>query len=223
MPEASRSAPKDKPYAFALLTGVVAVVITIIMLLWGGASPEAVLIGREGVHDGQDGERLAACLDCHVPFVGTPGSRCLGPGCHGDLATGTPPRDGPAMPVRFHTVLRDRPCGMCHEEHVALGAGTSSRAFSHSLIPEDAVTECHRCHSGGGVPGHATADAVQCSRCHEHTRWNGIAIDHSRVSNAACDLCHAAPETETHASVAGTCQECHESNNWSPKAIEPAP
>src|SRR5437867_12813845 len=117
---------KDKPYVFALLTGVLAIIVTVVIMLWGNASPESVLIGLDGRHDGvAGGDRLAACLDCHVPFVGTPGSRCLGPGCHGELATGTPPRDGPAMPIRFHAVLRDRPCSLSHQEHVQTRTTTS--------------------------------------------------------------------------------------------------
>src|SRR5207249_3355172 len=109
----------DRPVAFAIGAAGIAAVISLSVLVWAQASPETVLIGLEGRHDhdAAKSERLAACLDCHVPFVGTPGSRCLGPGCHGELATGTPPKDGKAMPIRFHAALRDQPCGLCHVEH----------------------------------------------------------------------------------------------------------
>src|SRR5262245_21032951 len=143
--EAGQSRPTDRPFAFALATAVGALLITAIMLLWGEASPETVLIGLEGRHDAPSGgERLATCLDCHVPFVGTPGSRCLGPGCHGDLATGTPPREGAAMPIRFHAVLREEPCGSCHQEHVTERVETSTRTFAHSIIPASMRERCAR-------------------------------------------------------------------------------
>jgi hypothetical protein len=218
--DAASAQAKDKPYTFAILTGLVAIVVTAAMMLWGGISPESVLIGLEGRHDGvEGGERLAACLDCHVPFVGTPGSRCLGPGCHGELATGTPPKSGPAMPIRFHAVLRDKACGTCHAEHVEAGARTSTRAFTHELVPVDVRSECHRCHTAAGIVAHASADAVECASCHDLRGWRGVRIDHGRVAKDACDLCHLAPETTTHASVAGTCQECHEIGNWTPKPV----
>lgn len=224
MTDAQASPAKDKPYTFAILTGLVAIVVTTVMMLWGGIAPESVLIGLEGRHDAipeKGGDRLAGCLDCHVPFVGTPGSRCLGPGCHGELATGTPPKDGPAMPIRFHALLRDRACGTCHEEHVATGARTSTRTFTHAIIPDEIQDACARCHSANGVPAHASADAVECGVCHQKEAWRGITIAHDKVSKDACDLCHVAPETPSHASVAGTCQECHEISDWVPKITDP--
>ncbi len=186
------------------------------MLAWGQASPERVLIGLVGRHDGPpEGERLAACLDCHVPFVGTPGSRCLGPGCHGELATGTPPRDGPAMPIRFHTALRDQPCSLCHQEHVAAEASTSTRTFTHRMIPAEPRARCTKCHSGAKVRNHPITDAVNCSVCHGTIVWGGTAIEHERVAQQPCDVCHVRPENETHASVAGNCSECHVTERWS--------
>ncbi|MCK6551016.1 hypothetical protein L6R52_34585 [Myxococcota bacterium] len=211
----------DRPFVFALGTSVLALGITAGVMWWGRESPERVLIGLEGRHDGPaGGERLAACLDCHVPFVGTPGSRCLGPGCHGELATGTPPRDGPAMPIRFHAVLRDQPCALCHEEHVELGARTSTRTFGHALIPEAPRALCARCHSGAALPSHAATDAVACSLCHGTERWSDVTIDHAKVATQACDLCHHAPEDTAHASIAGNCQECHTSDRWQAKRTE---
>jgi hypothetical protein len=207
----------DRPVAFALFSSAIALVISLFVFMWAQASPESVLIGLEGRHDGAGGsERLAACLDCHVPFVGTPGSRCLGPGCHGALATGTPPRDGPAMPIRFHTVLRDQPCGTCHQEHVRRGTSTSTRAFTHQIIPTSTRERCSRCHTGAGKRSHSATDAVSCDLCHGTQRWTGIGIQHERVRQHPCDLCHAAPPGPAHDSVAGTCNECHETTTWKP-------
>src|SRR5687768_16647539 len=184
--------PADKPIVFAIATAMLALVITAAMLVWAQASPERVLIGLDGRHDGpSDGDRLAACLDCHVPFVGTPGSRCLGPDCHGELATGTPPKTGPAMPVRFHAVLRDQPCGKCHVEHGSEEMVTAKREFTHALIPEESQAWCTRCHSASGLESHARTDAVSCDLCHGTQRWEGVAIDHARIAEKPCDLCHA--------------------------------
>jgi hypothetical protein len=197
---------------------MLAILVTISMLLWAQASPETVLIGLEGRHDGAGGsERLAACLDCHVPFVGTPGSRCLGPGCHGELATGTPPREGHAMPIRFHAALRDQPCGNCHEEHVQRGTATATRTFTHEIIPAATRERCNKCHTGAGRTSHSATDAVSCDLCHDTKQWVGVHIEHGRVEQHPCDLCHTAPQNEAHASVAGTCNECHDTEHWRPR------
>jgi hypothetical protein len=219
---AGASPRSDRPLAFALATAGIAVVVTGSVLVWAQVSPETVLIGLEGRHDHATvggSERLAACLDCHVPFVGTPGSRCLGPGCHGELATGTPPQDGKAMPIRFHAAVRDQPCGLCHLEHVNPGTRTATRAFRHAIIPQPTRDRCTRCHSGSVQANHPTTDAVNCDLCHGTKSWRGLRIDHSRVRQHPCDLCHAAPLDTTHASVAGTCNECHDTNTWRSKVI----
>jgi hypothetical protein len=117
-------------------------------------------------------------------------------------------------------VLREEACSSCHAEHVELGARTSTRAFTHELVPEDVRDNCHRCHSAGGRKSHAIADAVECSTCHDDTTWSKVQLDHGTVAKEACDLCHHAPETPAHASVAGTCQECHETSSWTPKPTE---
>jgi hypothetical protein len=217
---------KDKPIAFALFTIVVAVVAASGVLFWAEASPEQVLIGLEGRHDGQRGSpRLAACLDCHVPFVGTPSSRCLGPGCHGELATGTPPKEGPAMPIRFHVALRDQACGSCHEEHPNRGKPIATpRELTHSIIPKTARERCIRCHSGASQKSHSATDAVSCDLCHDSKDWRHVRIEHARVQQHACDLCHAAPATEVHASIAGACTECHRTDGWTAErpALPPA-
>lgn len=212
---------RDKPFAFAIASVVFALVVACVVLLWAQESPERVLIGLSGRHDGKDGgERLAACLDCHVPFVGTPGSRCLGPGCHGELATGAPPKGGPAMPIRFHVVLREAPCGTCHDEHVEGDAETSRRSFTHAIIPRPEHDRCVSCHSGAGVRSHPKTDAVNCRSCHETQSWRDTRIDHAVVLHQPCDLCHVAPPTDPHASIAGTCAECHVAGGWKAK---PAP
>lgn len=216
-----RAAGLDKPYVFAVFTTFIAIIVTLLMLLWGQSSPEQVLIGLPGRHDGPEGgERLAACLDCHVPFVGTPGSRCLGPGCHGALATGTPPREGPAMPIRFHAVLREVPCSLCHVEHVDGDETAARRTFTHDMIPVGHRAECSRCHLGATLESHATTDAVECSLCHDTGAWRGARVAHTKVAIQPCDLCHAAPEDERHASIAGSCFECHTPTTWDER---PAP
>jgi hypothetical protein len=183
---------------------------------WGSARPEALLVGRAGHHDGPPaGERHAACLDCHVPFVGTPASRCLGPSCHGELATGSPPKTGAAMPVRFHVALRDEPCELCHAEHDRQ-VGAPARAFAHSLIPEARRGECRRCHSGTPVPAHSRTDAVSCATCHTLEAWRGAPIDHTKVNEIHCDGCHSAPATPAHGALAGNCDGCHGTSSWAP-------
>lgn len=210
-----RNAMKDKPYAFALMSGLSAVVLTVGLGVWAAARPEAMLIGLSGRHDGSGPEaRLATCLDCHVPFAGTPGSRCLGPGCHGELATGSPPRDGPAMPIRFHVALRDGDCSRCHREHGAAKTRTSTSAFAHARIPEDVRRACARCHRGAGTASHASTDSVACDACHATSSWKGVTVDHDRIRGEPCDLCHIAPTTAPHASIAGACKECHSTEGW---------
>jgi hypothetical protein len=208
----------EKPVAFAIATTLLAAVITASMLVWAQASPENVVIGLAGRHDGMNDERLAGCLDCHVPFVGTPGSRCLGPDCHGDLATGTPPKAGRAMPVRFHAVLREEPCTGCHVEHGTKQTVTATRTFTHELIPSEPRKVCVRCHSAGGIDAHARTDAVACDVCHGTRAWKGVRAEHERVATIACDGCHAAPSDKTHASFAGNCTECHDTRSWTPIA-----
>jgi len=207
----------DRPYIFALITVSASAALAGIVLLLTSTMPETMLVGLEGRHDAPaaGGERLASCLDCHVPFVGSPGSRCLSPGCHGDLATGTPPRTGPAMPVRFHVALRGLDCGSCHIEHGVV----VERPFAHGLIPEDRRAKCARCHTGASEPNHTTTDAVPCDRCHGYDAWTGDEIDHQRVWQFACDICHVPPATKAHASIAGTCNACHGTDGWPP--IEP--
>jgi hypothetical protein len=196
---------------FTVLTGLLAVTISGLMLLWAWATPEDVVIGVPGRHDQlAGGERLADCLDCHVPFVGTPRTRCLGPGCHGALGTGAPPRTGPAMPVRFHAALDEEPCGTCHLEH---GWSEARGAFDHAVIPQATRSRCARCHLAQRA-SHARTDAVSCDLCHGFDAWKGAQIVHDRVANHPCDLCHATPPTEAHASVAGACDRCHGTASW---------
>lgn len=208
---------RDRPLLFALFCIVISAGITWAVVVWAEASPESVLLGLQGRHDAVGaGERLATCLDCHVPFVGTPSSRCLGPGCHGDLATGTPPRDGPAMPIRFHVALRDQPCGLCHQEHVPRGTSRVAMPFTHDLIPGTTRARCARCHSGAGRDSHPPTDAVACELCHSTERWQGVEVEHSLVAQQPCDVCHGAPASPAHASIAGNCSECHETQRWTP-------
>ncbi len=208
--------PRERPILFALLSVAGAFALMLFVLWWAGQDPEAVVIGLPGRHDAphDDSERLADCLDCHVPFVGTPGSRCLGPGCHGDLATGTPPKEGPAMPIRFHATLRKYACTNCHVEHTTV---RSDRIFTHDIVPQDERRNCSRCHSGAGIPGHAGTDVIGCELCHQLNRFSGTQMVHARVANQACDVCHSAPRTVAHASVAGACSDCHTTEDWKPK------
>lgn len=200
----------DRPLWFATLSLLLGAAATGLLTLWASLDPVTVIVGKEGHHDlAQE----ATCLDCHVPFEGTPSSRCLAPGCHGDLATGTPPRDGPAMPVRFHVALRSRACVECHAEHVE----DVIRRFDHNLIPDEDRSRCRDCHLGQAVASHARTDAIGCELCHALTEWGGAQMQHGRVGQQACDLCHRRPETPAHASVAGACADCHRVEDWQPK------
>lgn len=202
---------RERPLLFTVATGFLAVALSAVMLWWASATPESVVIGLPGRHDQLvEGARLADCLDCHVPFVGTPRSRCLGPGCHGALATGTPPQDGRAMPIRFHAALREERCGLCHLEH---GKQVARERFDHEIIPDATRARCSRCHIAQRA-SHARTDAVSCDLCHGYDKWRGAEIVHGRVQNHPCDLCHATPASETHTSVAGACDRCHGTANW---------
>lgn len=215
----------ERPYLLALASALAAAAVGAGVLVWGSASPEVVLVGRAGRHDAPaaGAERHAACLDCHVPFVGTPASRCLGPGCHGELATGSPPKSGPAMPVRFHVALRDEACELCHAEHDG-PVRTASRSFGHALIPEARRDECRRCHSGAQVVAHSRTDAVGCGTCHDLDRWRGARLEHTRLAEVHCDSCHVAPDSAAHSGLAGTCSTCHSTQAWVPTSTAaPAP
>jgi hypothetical protein len=76
---------REHPYVFAAASLIAGAAATAGLLWAASHQPERVVIGLGGRHDGQS-ERLAGCLDCHVPFFGTPGSRCLSPGCHVDIS-----------------------------------------------------------------------------------------------------------------------------------------
>jgi hypothetical protein len=204
----------ERPYAFAILSGLAAIVLCGGLIFWAWSSPEFVLVGKQGKHDGRSDDRLAGCLDCHVPFIGTPGSRCLSPACHGPLATGTPPQTGPAMPVRFHAALNTIECSQCHQEHDE--TTTQVKVFSHEIIPEEQRKQCSRCHSGTRQKSHARTNAIECAQCHGIETWASKVMDHRRIWTHACDVCHVAPETTTHRSVAGTCSSCHETTSWKP-------
>jgi hypothetical protein len=208
---------RERPYLLAALSIVAAAGLTAGILWWASESPESVLIGLAGFHDDASGERRAACLDCHVPFIGTPGSRCVSPGCHGQLATGSPPRDGPAMPIRFHVAVRDEPCGSCHVEHASRSELPDLRAsFSHELVPLKVQDECRACHSGAKIANHSKTDAIDCRKCHFTTAWSGSRADHASVSGEHCDVCHVAPEGMPHENLAGTCSTCHGVDAWKP-------
>ena len=208
MPSKEQAAP-DRPWWFLVWTTFFVVTATAGTVWAIRSAPDAMLVGQPGRHD--IAGAAAACLDCHVPFVGSPASRCLSPGCHGDLATGTPPRDGPAMPVRFHVALRDLPCGRCHEEHRTL---PTARLFDHRLIPDVERQACRRCHHAESQANHARMDAVACGTCHGESTWKGSEMNHARVSDQPCELCHARPTTRRHAAVAGTCDDCHTTTDW---------
>ena len=200
----------DRPWGYVLVTVLLSSSVTAAIAWAIFLAPERMLVGGTGQHEASGA--AAECLDCHVPFVGTPASRCLSPGCHGDLATGTPPRNGPAMPVRFHVALRDEPCSRCHDEH---RRSAQNRLFDHRLIPTDHRKDCRRCHRAEDTPNHADRDAVACGTCHGYTRWGGAKIDHARVDREACELCHRQPNTGQHAAFAGACDTCHQPTSWS--------
>lgn len=127
--------------------------------------PGPALLTEPGPH----GSERAACLDCHVPFSGTPSTRCLGPGCHGDLATGTPPRDGPVLPVRFHVVLRGEDCRGCHAEHRSSDPSTAKDP--HRGVPPGVLNgRCGGCHLDLGPEAHDPAD-LRCGQCHGLETW----------------------------------------------------
>lgn len=215
MSSTAKPSRPDRPYIFAFLCVLAAGLVCVLLTAWALKSPEMVLVGKVGKHDAPAGQdlRLAGCLDCHVPFIGTPGSRCSSPSCHGALATGTPPRSGPAMPIRFHSVLANLECSRCHVEH---GADSMQRTaeFSHRIIPDTHRSQCSRCHSAAQRSSHSQTDAIECGLCHKIDQWPTQNIDHRRVWAQACDVCHATPNTDAHASVAGTCSSCHETTSW---------
>jgi hypothetical protein len=211
------SGKPERPYLLAAASILLAISVSAGVVLASTRRPERLLIGLAGHHDARGTERRAACLDCHVPFVGTPASRCLSHGCHGELATGSPKSDGPAMPVRFHAALREEPCGPCHDEHIKGDLEhLPRREFTHELIPPALRPECRRCHSGSTNRSHSRTDSVECGRCHGVTAWKGSPIDHSKVTDEHCDVCHVAPEGPSHATLAGTCSTCHETTAWKP-------
>lgn len=187
------------------------VLIGVGLYQWALRDPVRVLVGSQGRHDAPPHRpQPAACLDCHVPFLGTPTSRCLAPGCHASLVTGTPPKTGPAMPVRFHSVLRDLSCQSCHGEHQR---GISLVPFRHQIIPTPQEQACFRCHSGARRPKHARTDAIACGTCHSTDNWAGTKMSHEKVTNAPCALCHRPPDIAGHPANDG-CIECHETNRW---------
>lgn len=201
------------------LSALVALVAGAGALLLSLNDPQKMLVGQPGWHDAvsDSAPGKAACLDCHVPFVGTPRSRCLAPGCHDTLATGTPPRDGPAMPIRYHAALVKAPCQRCHDEH---GQASLSQAVDyHELLPDDVEERCRSCHQGSAVTGHARTDAVNCSTCHETSKWRPSAPRHDLVSKHPCDLCHGPPQNDVHNDITGTCSDCHKTSGW---AVQPA-
>lgn len=209
-----------RPFSTFVLSVVAALSVSAAALWAARAHPELIVIGAHGRHDARgDGARAATCLDCHVPFLGTPSSRCLGPGCHGELATGTPPRDGPAMPIRFHAALREQPCGRCHDEHGA--APSPARRFDHAVIPSEVAKLCSRCHGADRVPDHprTRTDVLSCELCHGLENWRGTPMEHARVASESCDVCHRAPEAAPHLKTGGACQECHGTSQWT----EPGP
>lgn len=180
-------------------------IATILIALATGAlyltvRPARALLAEPGHHR----PSRAACLDCHVPFVGTPSTRCLGPGCHSSLATGTPPRDGPALPVRFHVVLRKLPCGRCHTEHARAAL---PRDPHDGLEAELLSSACGRCHLGRDVVDHARTDDVSCGTCHGLEAWQGARAQHELVAELPCEICHRPPD-QAHPSGAG-CHACH--------------
>lgn len=211
----ARRGLSDRPLLFATVSVFLGALAAAGLLAWASGDPVTVIVGQSGRHDQAHG---ATCLDCHVPFEGSPSSRCLAPGCHGDLATGTPPRDGPAMPLRFHVALRGQACSQCHTEH----ARDVLRAFEHRRIPQAVRAGCRACHLGERVKAHARTDAVSCEVCHTLDNWSEAQMSHKKVSAQPCDLCHRRPETEEHASVAGTCTDCHVSSSWAPKPTQDA-
>lgn len=169
-------------------------------LFYLGARPGPALLTEPGPH----GAGQAACLDCHVPFSGTPSTRCLGPGCHSALATGTPPRDGPALPVRYHVAVRKLSCQRCHEAHrtearVVTPHGTLDRPLLEQL--------CVRCHSGRHLESHAKTDEIGCWTCHALDSWALPTPKHGTVAQVPCEVCHTAPRTDHPAP--DSCERCH--------------
>lgn len=216
------TARKERPLLVTLVSMVLATLAVGIALWLADREPEWTVIGLPGRHDRiANAQRRADCIDCHVPFVGTPGSRCLGPGCHGELATGTPPLTGKAMPIRFHAVLRQHECTLCHREHSDV-PGAWDRPFAHELIPTDDRARCSRCHFATGQLSHARTDAVSCDLCHGFEAFAGAKMEHGRVASQPCDLCHGAPETTVHTSVAGTCTDCHGTGSWTSRPTQDA-
>ncbi|MBI2375816.1 MAG: hypothetical protein HYV07_17620 [Deltaproteobacteria bacterium] len=213
----------ERPYALAAVSVLCALAMGSLALAWAQKSPEAVVIGLPGHHDvlTSSGQRLASCLDCHVPFVGTPPSRCLSPACHAPLATGTPPREGRAMPIRFHVAVRSEPCARCHLEHARNARAQHSKEFSHGILPDGIKPDCARCHSSTNLKDHASGRVVQCGVCHGTDRFNSVVMEHKKVSELHCDFCHVAPLSRSHETgIAGTCFPCHTTQTW---AVEPKP
>ncbi|MEE2901083.1 MAG: hypothetical protein VYC39_02080 [Myxococcota bacterium] len=205
----------ERPYAFAVLALFTALLMCGGFVAWAISSPELVVIGAAGQHDGPlNGERLAGCLDCHVPFLGSPGSRCLTPSCHGNLATGIPPRTGSAMPVRFHVALNRLECSNCHNEHGKQPPKVAQDQFSHDIIPNETRAQCAQCHSGARHSDHSSTDSVPCSKCHGLESWDVASVNHQAIWEHACDVCHVTPEGKEHVTVAGTCSSCHSTSTW---------
>ena len=181
--------------------------------IYVSTSPRIALVGERGQHDPEDRPAFATCLDCHVPFVGTPGTRCSGPGCHGELATGTPPLDGPALPIRYHVVVRKIPCMTCHEEHQT--KNRPQKRDVHLILPTALLTDdCARCHSARERTSHARTDEVACGHCHSLQQWPKAEVKHEDLPVDACDLCHELPPK--HQLVAGGCSACHVVTTWTP-------
>lgn len=151
------------------------------------------------------------CFACHLPFRGTPATRCTS--CHAFDRAASVKANGKIQPGNaLHALHREFSridCANCHVGHLTHGAKNATPCFDHTMMRTETRRACSTCHRPPQDSLHPSLGS-QCAECHATGTWTPATFDHRKFfsieppHDAACSTCHRSTDFKRY-----SCMNCH--------------
>ncbi|WP_456379165.1 cytochrome c3 family protein [Lutibacter sp.] len=169
-----------------------------------------------------------SCFSCHTPFSGVSPKKCIT--CHNVKEIGIITTKGVSIAyedknVVFHQELTDEDCLSCHSDHKGVMAFRPVSQFSHTLLQQNALNKCNKCHNNPSDNLHSNLTG-NCFECHTVNAWTPSTFDHDTFftnnvqAQNQCNTCHSTPNDALHSNFTGNCIDCHTLKSWTPSTFK---
>lgn len=171
------------------------------------------------------------CLSCHSLGSGAQTGKCIN--CHKlaeigiKLATGDNKRELNNKSNLLHQSIQNIQCLDCHTEHNGLSRENATLKFRHSVLSQNLMKECIKCHFPLRPEDNIHAVVKEeCSVCHITDYWKPSFFKHELLGEMKnnCRNCHLniQPADVLHGSLGSVtqCVMCHSIEGWKPSSFD---